>query len=91
MIVGQIMGSLWATRKDSKLNGLTFLVVKPLSYNDASENLDYFVAADNAGAGIGDTVLVTTGSAARASLTGSDVPVDAVIVGIVDSIEMNHE
>lgn len=91
MIVGQIMGSLWATRKDNKLNGLTFLVVKPLSYNDAPVQSDYFVAADNAGAGIGDTVLVTTGSAARASFANADVPVDAVIVGIVDSIEVSHD
>ncbi|EPY09112.1 ethanolamine utilization protein EutN [Paenibacillus sp. E194] len=91
MIVGQVTGSLWATRKDNKLNGLTFLVVKPLSNHDEPVQRDYFVAADNAGAGIGDTVLVTTGSAARASFTNSDVPVDAVIVGIVDSIEVSHD
>ncbi|MCJ8013544.1 EutN/CcmL family microcompartment protein [Paenibacillus sp. KQZ6P-2] len=91
MIVGQVTGSLWATRKDNKLNGLTFLVVKPLSYNNEPVERDYFVAADNAGAGIGDTVLVTTGSAARTSLANTDVPVDAVIVGIVDSIEVPHD
>ncbi|NMM53310.1 EutN/CcmL family microcompartment protein [Paenibacillus aquistagni] len=93
MIVGQVMGSLWATRKDNKLNGLTFLVVKPISYghDEASTPCDYFVAADNAGAGIGDTVLVTRGSAARTSIANPDVPVDAVIVGIVDSIEVSHE
>ncbi|MDT2294181.1 EutN/CcmL family microcompartment protein [Paenibacillus larvae] len=48
-------------------------------------------AADNAGAGIGDTVLVTKGSSARTSIANPDVPVDAVIVGIVDSIELAHE
>ncbi|MEV2500870.1 EutN/CcmL family microcompartment protein [Paenibacillus larvae] len=51
MIVGEVVGSLWATRKDQKLNGLTFLVVKPLSYGKAVQR-DYFVSADNAGAGI---------------------------------------
>ncbi|RJG20752.1 EutN/CcmL family microcompartment protein [Paenibacillus thiaminolyticus] len=92
MIVGKVAGSLWATRKDNKLNGLTFLVVKPLSVDGAPVQRDPFVAADNAGAGIGDTVLVTTGGAARASLANADVPVDAVIVGIVDSIEVaRHE
>ncbi|WP_195575389.1 EutN/CcmL family microcompartment protein [Paenibacillus sp. 1001270B_150601_E10] len=91
MIVGQVMGSLWATRKDNKLNGLTFLVVKPISYTDKPTERDCFVAADNAGAGIGDTVLVTTGSAARTSIATPDAPVDAVIVGIVDSIEVAHE
>ncbi|BFH62973.1 EutN/CcmL family microcompartment protein [Paenibacillus azoreducens] len=91
MIMGQVMGSLWATRKDNKLNGMAFLVVKPLSYANESVTGEYFVAADNAGAGIGDTVLVTTGSAARTSFANSDVPVDAVIVGIVDSIEVTHD
>lgn len=90
MIVGEVVGSLWATRKDQKLNGLTFLVVKPLSYGKAVQR-DYFVAADNAGAGIWDTVLVTKGSSARTSIANPDVPVDAVIVGIVDSIELAHE
>lgn len=81
------MGSLWATRKDKKLNGLTFLVVKPISYGKPDQHNNYFVAADNAGAGIGDMVLVTKGGSARASLPNKDVPVDAVIVGIVDSVE----
>ncbi|MCG7405873.1 EutN/CcmL family microcompartment protein [Paenibacillus sp. ACRRX] len=91
MIVGKVVGSMWATRKDNKLNGLTFLMVQPLAYDELPDQRDIFVAADNAGAGIGDTVLVTTGSSARASLTNGDVPVDAVIVGIVDSIEVAHE
>lgn len=90
MIVGEVVGSLWATRKDKKLNGLTFLVIKRISYGNPVQH-DYFVAADNAGAGIGDTVLVTKGGAARISLAAPDVPVDAVIVGIVDSVEPTHK
>lgn len=89
MIVGEVVGSLWATRKNNKLNGLTFLVIKPISYGNQVHQ-DYFVAADNAGAGIGDTVLVTKGGPARTSLAVTDVPVDAVIVGIVDSVELAH-
>lgn len=85
------MGSLWATRKDNKLNGMAFLVVKPLAYGKEPATGECFVAVDNAGAGIGDTVLVTTGSAGRTSFANSDVPVDAVIVGIVDSIEVTHD
>ncbi|WP_232698505.1 EutN/CcmL family microcompartment protein [Brevibacillus daliensis] len=87
MIVGTVVGSLWATRKDVKLNGLTFLVVKPHSYGKDGQD-KYFVAADNAGAGIGDTVLVTKGSAARTSISNQQAPIDAVIVGIVDSLDM---
>ena len=88
MVVGEVIGSLWATRKDKKLNGLTFLIIKPISYGNSVQH-DFFVAADNTGAGIGDTVLVTRGGAARKSLPNSDVPVDAVIVGIVDSVEIS--
>ncbi|NWL86593.1 ethanolamine utilization protein EutN [Paenibacillus sp. 79R4] len=91
MIMGQVLGSLWATRKDNKLNGMAFLVVKPLAYGKEPATGECFVAVDNAGAGIGDTVLVTTGSAGRTSFANSDVPVDAVIVGIVDSIEVTHD
>ncbi|UHA72529.1 EutN/CcmL family microcompartment protein [Paenibacillus sp. 481] len=91
MIVGKVVGSLWATRKDNKLNGLTFLMVKPYSHDDARVQHEYIVAADNAGAGVGDNVLVTTGSAARTSLANADIPVDAVIVGIIDSIEVTDE
>lgn len=87
MKVGRVVGSLWATRKDEKLNGLKFLIVEPVYGNKE----DYFVAADNAGAGVNDLVLVTTGGGARASLEVSQTPVDAVIVGVVDSIEVKSE
>ena len=71
MFVGKVKGSLWATRKDEKLNGLKFLVI----------------AADCIGAGEGDQVLVTTGSSARVSLNRQNIPVDMVIVGIIDKVE----
>lgn len=87
MKVGKVVGSLWATRKDEKLNGLKFLVVKPIYGHDN----ELFIAADNAGAGVNDLVLVTTGGGARASLENSQTPVDAVIVGVVDSIEIENE
>jgi len=86
MIIGKVVGNLWATRKDEKLNGLKFLIVKKQINKDAySEEL--VIAVDNAGAGIEDEVLITTGSSARISLQGRDVPVDMVIVGIIDKID----
>lgn len=90
MIIGRVVGNLWATRKDEKLNGQKFLVVR-LLINKNKEKDELFVAADNAGAGVGDLVLITKGGAARASLETKDIPVDAVIVGIVDSIEVEDE
>ncbi|MFD3446724.1 EutN/CcmL family microcompartment protein [Microbacteriaceae bacterium 4G12] len=89
MIIGKVVGSLWATRKDEKLNGLKLLIVSPLYGNKQEEG--YFVAADNAGAGTSDIVLVTQGSAARMSVGDSAIPVDAVIVGVIDSIEVDYE
>ncbi|MBZ6527560.1 EutN/CcmL family microcompartment protein [Aerococcaceae bacterium DSM 111021] len=88
MIIGRVVGNLWATRKDEKLNGLKFLIVeKQINKDVFSEEL--IVAADNAGAGIGDEVLITTGSSARLSIENKVVPVDMVIVGIIDKIDYN--
>ncbi|EAE7702781.1 ethanolamine utilization protein EutN [Listeria monocytogenes] len=86
MQIGKVTGSLWATRKDEKLNGLKLLLVEICT--DETEDVRHsIVAADNAGAGNGDLVLVTTGSAARASTGDNTIPVDAYIVGIIDSVE----
>lgn len=90
MIIGKVIGNVWATRKDEKLNGLKFLVVEP-SKSEAGEGNTIFVAADTVGAGIGDSVLVTKGSVASASLHIKDAPVDAVIVGIIDSLEVDAD
>jgi ethanolamine utilization protein EutN len=88
MIVGTVVGSLWATRKHAKLNGLTFLIVET-SMSGKEGQSRRFVAADHVGAGIGETVLVTQGgSAARISTDGQQAPIDAIIVGIVDSISL---
>ena len=88
MIIGRVVGNLWATRKDEKLNGLKFLIVeKQINKDVFSEEL--IIAADNAGASIGDEVLITTGSSARLSIENKVVPVDMVIVGIIDKIDYN--
>ena len=90
MIIGRVVGRLWSTRKDERLNGQKFLVVKPMKDNK-TESENYFVAADSVGAGNGDLVLVTYGGSARYAVGVKDVPVDATIIGIVDSIEVNDE
>lgn len=85
MIIGNVIGSLWATRKDERLNGLKLLVVKPKYAEDLSS---VFVAADLASAGVGDTVLVTKGSSARTAFGKEKIPIDSVIVGVVDSVDI---
>lgn len=89
MLVGTVIGSLWSTRKDDKLNGWKFMVVK-LTTGSGFVGRDSLVAADNAGAGVGDTVLVSVGEAARISAENNMVPIDAMIVGVVDSIEIEE-
>lgn len=75
MKIGNVIGSVWATRKADCLQGQTFLVVKA----DGEE----IVAADQVGAGPGDRVLLATGTVA--SRYCMDAPVDAAVVAIVDS------
>ena len=79
MLIGKVVGSVVATRKNEKLTGSKFLIVESMLDCDPKK----LVAIDNVGAGTGEIVLVTIGSAARACFE-NNAPVDAVIVGIVD-------
>lgn len=87
MLVGLVIGRVVATRKDEQLVGSKLLIVRPIaSATGSSDSL--LVAVDTVGAGIGDEVLVVTGSAARLASDLEGKPVDAAIVGIVDSKEI---
>lgn len=83
MLVGKVVGSIVSTRKTENLVGNKFMIVEPVS----SMSNGRFVAVDNIGAGIGEYVLVATGSAARIGTGADKAPVDAAIVGIVDNPE----
>lgn len=90
MEVGRVVGNLWATRKDENLSGQRFLVVKLIkSKNEVKDGV--FVACDSVGAGNGDLVLITKGGAARRAIGALEAPIDATIVGIIDSLEMDDE
>lgn len=90
MFVGKVKGSLWATRKDEKLNGYKFLVVER-QLNDHQTDPALVIAADCIGAGEGDQVMVTTGSAARVNLPKDNVPIDMLVVGIIDKVEFQSK
>lgn len=79
MIIAKVTGSVVSTRKNEKLVGSKFMIVEPLDKKDSS-----LVAIDDIGAGIGEYVLVATGSAARVGCGVENSPVDAAIVGIID-------
>ena len=81
MIIGKVIDCIVSTRKNERLIGQKLLVIRPL---ENMEKKGEFVAIDNVGAGIGETVLVATGSAARVGCDVENAPVDAAIVGIVD-------
>lgn len=82
MIIGKVVGSVISTRKNDKLIGCKFLIVEPI--HSMAHGGDRLVAVDNVGAGIGEDVLVATGSAARMVCDVETAPVDAAIVGIID-------
>ena len=87
MIIGVVIGNVWATKKEDVLNGRKLMVVQRI---DAASNelKDSFVAVDCVGAGIGEQVLVVTGSSARMALSNPEIPVDAAIVCILDQVEI---
>ena len=82
MLKGSIRGNIVSTRKQEALVGSKFMEVQLLKNGNLTE--EYIIAIDSVGAGIGETVLITTGSSARLALRNTQAPADAVIVGIVD-------
>lgn len=89
MILGKVVGSVWATRKDEKLVGLKLLIVRHVEL-DYKLKSTYAVAADTVGAGVGEIVLLTTGSSARQSAMTEGKPVDAVVSAIIDKLDLNE-
>ncbi len=90
MLLGRVVGTLVATRKDEKLEGFKFLVVKRLSVENEDTG-DYVIAADAVQAGVGDVVLYATGSSARQTVMTDRKPCDAVLMAVVDTWEVNGE
>lgn len=90
MQLGEVVGTVVATRKDPKLVGLKFLVVKNVDVDLRALN-SFVVAIDSVGAGLGDVVLHVAGSSARMTEQTNDRPVDAVIMAIVDAVEIDGQ
>lgn len=90
MLLGKVVGTLVASRKDEKLEGFKFLIVKRLDIENR-ESGDYVVAADAVQAGVGDVVLYATGSSARQTVITDKKPCDAVLMAVVDTWEVNGE
>ncbi|MFK7753576.1 MAG: EutN/CcmL family microcompartment protein [Sedimentitalea sp.] len=88
MKIALVTGTVTATTKDPKLSAQKLLVTDVI--DGRGKVLEpCVVAADTCGAGVGDTVLVTTGSGARVSSASSGLPVDATIVAIVEHLSIS--
>ncbi|TDI77315.1 MAG: ethanolamine utilization protein EutN [Bacteroidetes bacterium] len=86
MTLGKVVGTVWATRKDEQLTGMTLQLVQELNM-DGSLKSKFVVAVDSVGAGVGETVLFAQGSSARQTELTRNKPVDAVITAIVDKMD----
>lgn len=86
MLICEVIGHVWATKKEPSLSGLKLMVVRELTpeYQPTERT---FVAADVVGAGIGERVLTVSGSTARRAFGKEELSADAAIVGIIDSLE----
>jgi ethanolamine utilization protein EutN len=88
MTLGRVVGTIVASRKDPRLEGSKLLIVKPVS-PEGKDEAGYVIAIDTVSAGSKETVIVVTGSSARMADGCKDKPVDASIVGIVDTVTLN--
>lgn len=87
MLLARVAGTVWASQKTPSLDGLKLLVLKVLG-PDLQETGAAVIAADAVGAGSGDVVLYATGSSARQTESTKDRPVDAVVMAVVDSFDL---
>lgn len=84
MLIGKIVGTVVADQKDDKLVGTKLMVVRQLNL-EGKESGAYVIAADSVGAGIGEVVLYASGSSARQTHSTEGKPIDATIMAIVDT------
>lgn len=89
MVICKVVGHVWSTKKEPNLEGLKLMVV--MEEGPAVGKPKTYVAADIVGAGVGEQVLVVSGSTARKAFGNDDIPADMAIVGIIDTVEVDKE
>jgi microcompartment protein CcmK/EutM len=95
MLIAKVTGSLVATEKVGSMVGFKLLVVEPYRIDPKMRDKlvttgRSMVAVDTVGAGVGEIVLITQGSSARLTPETKSLPVDTVIVGIIDTIHVSE-
>ena len=91
MILGRVVGEVWAARKDARLERSKLLLVRPHGFYEPAFETRHLVATDDVDAGVGDDVVVCLGKPARWSAGGENTPVDAAVLGIVERIDLHEE
>ena len=86
MLIAKVLGNLWATKKDERLDGYKLMAVQI----KGCASKETVVAVDTIGAGIGEDVLIVRGAMTRNILRDPQTPADAAIVGIIDSVEVDE-
>ena len=89
MYIGKVIGTVVATRKDENLVGSKLMITQPLNM-DLKPTGEPIIAVDTVGAGIGEIVLYSKGTAARLAARKMDSPIDISIVGIVDELTIDN-
>ena len=89
MILGKVIGTIWATRKDDAMVGMKLQIVKHVDLDYKLKD-SFVVAIDTVQAGIGDIVLVASGSSARQTAITKNKPIDAVIMAVVDKLDISE-
>jgi len=87
MLIGKVIGNVWSTRKNDELLGCKFMIVDPYQYEGHPPAYP-IIAVDQIGAGVGEIVLVVSGSSARVAFGSGKQPIDHVIVGVVDEVDL---
>lgn len=88
MKLGRIVGTVVSTRKDDGLEGMKLFMVRDLTL-DMKDKPSFVVAADAVGAGVGEVVLYSSGSSARQTDFTQGRPVDALVMAIVDTVDVD--
>lgn len=91
MILGRVVGQVWATRKHAKLERCKLLLVRPYFWYNPAHEVGHVVAVDDLGAGPGEDVLVCLGLPARLRLGDVNAPVEAAVMAIVDRVSLSRE
>lgn len=89
MILGRVIGQVWATRKNPRLGGQKLLIVRPLTWHRPIHETDHLVAVDPVGAEVGQDVVICLGMPTRKALGDTRTPVEASVAAIVDRVEVH--